>query len=114
LGLDVPAGFGDPETRLYLLLARRRRRCARAVQRTGAPSRQLRARPRMRELVDADRVQRFMRAAGGAAAAEGVCYLNGGATAVLLGWRGATVDIDVKLDPEDDTLMRALPAIKNE
>lgn len=68
----------------------------------------------MRALADADRIRAFMRAAGAAAAREGVCYFTGGATAVLVGWRATTIDVDVKLDPEQDELLRALPAIKNE
>jgi len=68
----------------------------------------------MRELADADRIRAFMRAAGEAAAREGVCYLTGGATAVLLGWRATTIDVDLRLEPEQDELLRALPAIKNE
>jgi len=55
-----------------------------------------------------------MRAAGETAAREGVCYLTGGATAVLLGWRGTTIDIDIRLEPEQDELMRELPRIKSE
>ena len=68
----------------------------------------------MRELADAARVRAFMRAAGAAAAREGVCYLTGGATAVLTGWRATTIDIDMSLDPEQDELLRELPRIKNE
>jgi len=68
----------------------------------------------MRERADAERIRAFMRAAGAAAAREGVCYLAGGATAVLVGWRGTTIDIDVALDPEQDELLRELPRIKNE
>ena len=68
----------------------------------------------MRELADAERVRAFMRAAGAAAAREGVCYLTGGATAVLLGWRASTIDVDIRLEPEQDELMRELPRIKNE
>jgi hypothetical protein len=68
----------------------------------------------MRSLADADRIREFMRAAGAAAAREGVCFFTGGATAVLVGWRATTIDVDVKLDPEQDELLRALPAIKDE
>ena len=39
-------------------------------------------------------------------------YLTGGATAVLYGWRSTTVDVDLRLDPERDELLRALPALK--
>lgn len=66
----------------------------------------------MRERVDADRVREFMRALGTAARAEGICYLAGGTTAVLVGWRATTVDVDIKLDPEQDEILRALPEIK--
>ncbi len=68
----------------------------------------------MRSRADAERIRAFMRAAGAAATREGVCYLTGGATAVLVGWRGATIDVDVAFEPEQDELLRALPAIKNE
>ena len=61
----------------------------------------------MRELADAERILRFMRAAGAAAAHEGVCYLAGGSTAVLLGWRRATIDVDIALEPEQDELLRS-------
>lgn len=68
----------------------------------------------MRERADADRIRAFMRAAGAAAAREGVCYLTGGATAVLVGWRATTIDVDVALEPEQDELLRELPRIKND
>src|SRR5688572_13690313 len=68
----------------------------------------------MREAADAERIRRFMRALGAAAPAEGICYLVGGGTAVLLGWRETMIDVDIELDPEQDELLRALPAIKDE
>lgn len=41
----------------------------------------------------------------------GRVYLAGGASAVIVGWRGLTVDVDVKLDPEPvrafETIARA-------
>ena len=33
---------------------------------------------------------------------------------MLLGWRDTTIDVDIELDPEQDELLRALPAIKEE
>ncbi len=39
-------------------------------------------------------------------------YFTGGATAVLLGWRASTVDVDVKMDPESDRLFRAFRQLK--
>ena len=54
----------------------------------------------MRELADEERIRRFMRALGDAASREGECFLTGGATAVLLGWRATTLDVDIRLEPE--------------
>ena len=39
-------------------------------------------------------------------------YLTGGATAVLCGWRASTIDVDIKIVPEDDALFRAIPELK--
>jgi len=66
----------------------------------------------VRDRADADRIRRLMRALGRAAPAEGVCYLTGGATAVLLGWRASTVDVDIRLEPEQDEVLRAVPSLK--
>lgn len=66
----------------------------------------------MRELADAVRIRAFMRALARAATVPGRVYLTGGATAVLHGWRDATVDVDIKLVPDADPLLRAIPAIK--
>ena len=68
----------------------------------------------MRALAGAETIRRFMRELGAVAREDGACYLVGGATAVLFGWRGTTVDIDIALLPEQDVLLRALPRIKNE
>jgi hypothetical protein len=43
---------------------------------------------------------------------ESNVYLTGGATAVLLGWRESTVDADILIVPEQDSLLRALPRLK--
>jgi hypothetical protein len=53
----------------------------------------------MRELADADRIRRFMRALGEASAESARVYFTGGATAVLFGWRSSTIDVDVKIRP---------------
>jgi hypothetical protein len=67
----------------------------------------------MRELADDERIRRFMRALGREADAEGACYLTGGATAVLVGWRESTIDVDIKLVPETDSLLRAIQRLKD-
>jgi hypothetical protein len=41
-------------------------------------------------------------------------YLTGGSTAVIEGWRASTVDVDVRFEPEDDRLLRELPALKED
>ena len=68
----------------------------------------------MRELADAARIRQFMDALGRAAEADGACYLTGGVTAVLYGWREATIDVDIALVPERESLLRAIPELKNE
>ena len=68
----------------------------------------------MRQLADAERVERFMAALAGAARSSANVYLAGGSTAVLLGWRSSTVDIDLKLMPDSDELLRAIARLKDE
>jgi hypothetical protein len=51
---------------------------------------------------------------GAAADEETTAYFTGGATAVLVGWRASTIDIDIKLEPESDTLLRAIQRLKDE
>lgn len=66
----------------------------------------------MREVADRDRIGRLMRALGIEADTDTRVYFTGGATAVLLGWRGSTIDVDVKIAPESDRLLRAISRIK--
>lgn len=64
----------------------------------------------MRALADAARVERFLEALGRVARSPARVYLTGGATAVLDGWRDTTVDVDLKLVPDEPELYR-FPAI---
>ena len=66
----------------------------------------------MREKVTAERLEKFMQAVGRAGKMNCRIYLVGGATAVLLGWRETTIDIDLKLVPEVNEILRALPELK--
>jgi hypothetical protein len=66
----------------------------------------------MRDVADAARIQHFMRALGAEADVPARVYFTGGATAVLLGWRASTIDVDIKMVPETDRLFRAIPQIK--
>jgi hypothetical protein len=66
----------------------------------------------MRELADSNRIERFMRELGRAVEIEGRVYLTGGATAVLYGWRATTIDVDIKLIPDRDEILREIPRLK--
>jgi hypothetical protein len=68
----------------------------------------------VRELADEERIRRLLRALGAVAAEETVVFLTGGTTAVLEGWRGTTVDVDILIEPESDALLRALARLKDE
>jgi hypothetical protein len=66
----------------------------------------------MRQLTTAARLREFLTRLGGSTRTPGTVYLVGGATAVLEGWRDSTVDIDLKLVPDSDELLRAIAELK--
>ncbi len=66
----------------------------------------------MRELADSARIEQFMRELGRAVPVDGRVYLTGGATAVLYGWRDTTIDVDIKLIPDRDEILREIPRLK--
>jgi len=68
----------------------------------------------MRRLAEEARIQGLMKALGGTADADTRVYFTGGASAVLEGWRTATVDVDLRIVPDRDELLRAIPALKEE
>jgi hypothetical protein len=68
----------------------------------------------MRALADRDRIENLMKALGDAARTDVRIYFVGGATAVLMGWRASTIDVDLVISPESDELMRAIPRLKEE
>jgi hypothetical protein len=68
----------------------------------------------MRELVDRARIERLMSALGRATDGSPRVYFTGGATAVLIGWRASTIDVDIAVVPDTDSLLRAIPSIKEE
>lgn len=68
----------------------------------------------MRHDADAERVRALARDLGRHARQRVRVYLTGGATAVLVGWRTSTVDVDLRLEPEDDALMRRIPQVKED
>src|ERR1700691_4391429 len=65
----------------------------------------------MRDRASAESVRRLMRELGRVASAPARVYLVGGATAVIAGWRETTVDVDVRIEA-DDELLRHLPGLK--
>jgi hypothetical protein len=68
----------------------------------------------MREIADRDRIERFMQAISGYPREPTRIYFAGGATAVLLGWRSTTIDVDIKIVPDRDDVMRAIPRLKED
>ena len=68
----------------------------------------------MRASVTRERIERLMDRLGRAASVPARVYLVGGTSAVLLGWRLATIDVDLAMRPHDDALLRAIPAAKEE
>jgi len=66
----------------------------------------------MRPPVDAQRIRELTEALGATPGPPVRIYLTGGATAVIEGWRAATVDVDLRFEPDDDALLRALPELK--
>ena len=66
----------------------------------------------MRQKVTAARLDEFMRALGSGVTDAARVYLVGGASSVLLGWRDSTIDVDLKLVPENDEILRKLPSLK--
>lgn len=68
----------------------------------------------MRRLAEADHIRQLMHALGAEADQVTRLYFTGGATAVLLGWRATTIDVDIQIVPENDRLLRALPHLKEQ
>lgn len=67
----------------------------------------------MRQPVDAGRLRAFMRALAREASGPLQVYLVGGSTAVLEGWRDATIDVDLAFSHSDDAVLRALVRLKD-
>lgn len=68
----------------------------------------------MREKVRADTLARFMKSIGRGERKSIRVYFVGGVSAVLLGWRETTIDVDLKIVPEADEILRKLPQLKEE
>ena len=68
----------------------------------------------MRNKTERAAIERLMELLGRRARSPGTIYLTGGASAVLLGWREMTLDIDLKLEPEPDGVFAAIREAKEE
>ena len=68
----------------------------------------------MRRLADQERIRRFLRALGAAASSPTRIYLTGGSTAVLMGWRPTTIDVDLRIEGNEDPILQAIPGLKEE
>lgn len=66
----------------------------------------------MRGETNRAKLERLMAAIGERVGGPGVIYLTGGATALLYGWRHATIDVDIKPDPEPPGLFQAIATLK--
>lgn len=68
----------------------------------------------MRPDVDRGRVEELLAALGRRVRAPHTLYLIGGSSAVLVGWRASTRDVDIRPEPDSDELLRALSSLKDE
>src|SRR5437660_10258226 len=67
----------------------------------------------MRRSVSIETLKQFMQELAAAARSSGKVYFTGGATALLLGFREQTIDIDLKLDPEPEGAFEAIALLKD-
>jgi hypothetical protein len=68
----------------------------------------------MRPNVDSQKLERLMQVLGREAQGSGCIYFTGGASALLIGWRESTVDVDIRLDPEPPGIFQAIAKLKQE
>lgn len=68
----------------------------------------------MRHAANASRIELFMKRLGASVRGEGRVYLTGGASALLIGWRDSTMDIDLHPEPEAPGFFEALPLLKEQ
>jgi hypothetical protein len=68
----------------------------------------------MRSNVDPQKIEQLMQVLGREARGSGCIYFTGGASALLIGWRNSTVDVDIRLDPEPPGIFQAIAKLKQE
>lgn len=68
----------------------------------------------MRGETDKAKLQQFLAALGERVRGPGAVFLAGGGTALLIGWRQMTIDIDLKAAPEPGGFFEAIAELKDE
>ena len=68
----------------------------------------------MRSTVDPQKIEQLMKILGRESRGSGRIYFTGGASALLIGWRNSTIDIDIRLDPEPPGIFQAIAKIKQD
>ena len=66
----------------------------------------------MHRYVNLEKLEEFMTQVGRRATTPGTLYVTGGSSALLLGIRDQTIDIDIKLDPEPGGVFEAIAELK--
>lgn len=66
----------------------------------------------MRQETDRIKTKKVLEYLGSHIKTSGTLYITGGASAVLIGWREQTIDIDCKFDPEPTGIYEALQQAK--
>lgn len=68
----------------------------------------------MRSPVDGDTVLKLLAELGKNCRGPGSVYITGGSSAVVIGWRETTIDVDLKFQPEPPGVFERIPRLKNE
>ena len=68
----------------------------------------------MAEKLTKEKLLDFLARLGASARTPGACFITGGGSAILLGWRETTIDVDLKFDPEPAGVFDAIPLLKRE
>ncbi|MEK7704492.1 MAG: DUF6036 family nucleotidyltransferase [Myxococcota bacterium] len=68
----------------------------------------------VRDPVDKQKILVLIERLGAQSRGPGRVYLTGGATALLMGWRHTTLDVDLKLDPEPAGIFDSIRRLKDE
>jgi hypothetical protein len=67
----------------------------------------------LRQIATRERIEAFLSALARETTSDAEVFLVGGTSAVLIGWRESTIDIDLVMRPESDAMLRAIPSLKD-